>query len=100
MTDHIDAIIAGMSEAQKRAATVLMSYHDCDTPCLNAKHLAERMETASSPDDARVAVRALVVTGLARVETGLVREDGDFYGSGWLLTPLGLQVRERLGGAK
>lgn len=92
MTDDPSAIeVAGQ---QRTALLVMLHYDETDTPCLSAKHLAERSDLPLAA--ARMAGRELVKLGLAKCETGLVTDDGDFYGSGWCLSDDGLAVRKHL----
>jgi len=91
------AIAARLSEAQKRAVLAMEAYSDSDTPCRNAKDLARDMGSDYDAGIAKFVAQELRKLGLAECETGLVTSDGDFYGSGWLLTQLGLAVRSILG---
>lgn len=88
-----EEIAARMTEAQRCALRCMQSYAETDTPCRNARHLAAEMGGQYDAAIAKFIARELVKLGLAVCERGLVTSDGDFYGSGWCLTPLGQQVR-------
>lgn len=88
-----EEIAAGLTAREVAATCAMKTYSETDTPCLNAKHLADKMGSDWTPDEARLAARGLVKLGLAVCENGLTTSDGDFYGSGWCLTFLGMQVR-------
>lgn len=92
----IAEIADSLSEAQRRAVSVMEAYSDSDTPCRNAKHLAQEMGSDYDAAIAKFVAQELRKLGLTECESGLVTSDGDFYGSGWLLTPLGMQVRAHL----
>lgn len=89
-----EARAARVAGQQRTALLVMMHCDETDTPCLSAKHLAERSDLSIAAS--RMAGRELVKLGLAKCETGLVTDDGDFYGSGWCLTDEGLATRKHL----
>ena len=94
LIERIEGAEEGLLAKRVKAMLEMMHYDDSDTPCLSAKHLADRANI--SEQEARDAARAFVAAGLAEVETGLVNSDGEFYGSGWCLTDTGVTFRAAL----
>lgn len=91
-----EEIVKGLTEAQKLALTVMQAYCDTDTPCKNALDLARDMGGHYDAGIAKFVAQELRKLGLVECERGLVTSNGDFYGSGWLLSRLGLEVRTLL----
>jgi len=90
MTDA-ERIAAGLSEAQKRVLAVL-GHFESECGFTSFKHTAERC--GMSVDEVAPILRQFRKDGLAVFETGLVTDDGEFYGSGYSGSDLGMEVQD------
>lgn len=89
--DEIARVAAGLTKAQRDVALAAKGLAETDTPYLSFKHLSEL--TGHAWSTVREACRALREAGVMEYATGLQTDDGEMYGSGYCLTPLGLSIR-------
>lgn len=91
---EVRAAAATLTEAQKGLLLVMEGDRESDTPYRSFADLGRMVGKPRSV--AGDIARYLRAIGLAQHQSGLVTDDGDFYGSGYCLTPLGLAVKQHL----
>lgn len=87
---------APLLDPNQPTTRVLVAMHevDGDFAYLSFRDIAERSEVPVA--EVRPIVRALAAAGHAVFGTGLVTEDGEFYGSGYSLTDAGRLIAREI----